>query len=153
MTYAPDGSNFDYNIFLHNTGSNTIDVLWYSWIPGGDFMTVMPTNIVAPTGWTGSVQGGGAGDGYSVQYVTSSSPLGGGSTLSGFKFTSSETPAELTANSPIFGGIYQTGISYVYQGAAQNSNFGVLVINPVPEPITLCALAPALMLMRRRRRA
>ena len=154
ITYSQVGSSYNYDITIHNTGTTSIDALWYSWIPGYDFMTVLPTNMSGPAGWTETATRDsspflGAGDGYSVQYTGGT--LAAGATLGGFLFTSTETPAQLAATSPIFP--VPTGESYVYSGAVEQSSFGTLIINPVPEPVTALALAPALLLMLRRKRS
>src|SRR5579864_2966583 len=117
ITYAGVGP-YAYNITLNDTGSTKIGTLWYSWVPGGDFMNVLPTNISAPTGWTFSVQGsGGSSDGYSIQYVANAgSEIGVGQSLSGFKFTSSNTPTDLNGNSQYFNHP-PVGTSFVYEGA------------------------------------
>ncbi|MFI5385253.1 MAG: hypothetical protein ACHQ50_03945 [Fimbriimonadales bacterium] len=153
ITYVPNSSNFDYTITLNNTGTTTIGTLWYSWVPGVDFMSALPTNLSAPAGWVGSVQGGSLGDGYSTEFVASgpASYLNAGLTLSGFKFTSSETPAQLAATSPI-SPFLPTGTTFVYDGAPLIGLSHQFVITPVPEPVTLLVLAPALLLMRRRNR-
>lgn len=149
LTYAPNGGLFDYNINLFNDGTTPIDVLWYSWVPGYDFMTPLPTNILAPSGWVGSIQGG-LGH-YSIEYTTAS-PLAAGGSLNGFRFTSSSTPADLSGNSNNFP-FLPVGTSFVYQGAAELSPGYQFIANPVPEPAVWLALSPALLLIRRRRRS
>ncbi|HVT11112.1 MAG TPA: hypothetical protein VHE55_02505 [Fimbriimonadaceae bacterium] len=153
LTYIQNGSSYDYTIHLSNTGTTSIGTLWYSWIPGADFMSATPTNISAPTGWTGQAVNGGSNDGYSIEFVANSNLLGSGQSSSSFTFTSTETPADLSANSP-YSPFLPTGTSYVYEGGPFQGQFESIVINPqpAPEPLTVLALAPALLLMRRKRK-
>ena len=87
------GGVFRYNVALKDTGSTNVGTLWFSWVPGEDFMTTSPTNVLAPANWAGNVMHAGATDGYSIQFVNSFGPLTPGNTLSGFKFDSTMTPA------------------------------------------------------------
>lgn len=150
INWTPNGGLYDYDISLFNDGTTPIDVLWYSWIPGHDFMAAVPTNVLAPAGWTGSVQGGLPGDGYSVEYTTAS-PLAAGSSLNGFRFTSSNTPAQLSGNSSFFP-FLPIGTSFIYQGPAELSPGYQFEMNPVPEPAVWMALCPASLLVLRKRR-
>ena len=87
ISATQDGSNWDYTITLTNTsgvGNDSIATFWFSWVPGQDFMNTMPTNVVDPTGWTDRITGGGAGDGFAIQFDSSgavSSPVTGANNL------------------------------------------------------------------------
>ena len=115
----PDGSAFDYSLTLNNSASSTdsIGTLWFAWVPGADFLPTAPSNILAPEGWTAAVTNEGPKDGFAIQYVASSAAfdLSPGKSLSGFGFTSLDTPAQLQGNSPFFPTI-PTTTSFVYQG-------------------------------------
>src|SRR5579884_2979809 len=99
-TATPAGaSGSQYHLTLKNTGTTTIGTFWFAWIPGGNFLSVAPTNVVAPAGWTANIINAG---GYSVQYLATSaaSYLQPGSSLTGFAFDSTETPAQLLGTVP-----------------------------------------------------
>jgi hypothetical protein len=102
---------FHYELVLSNTGSTTIGTFWYAWIPGANYMQATPTNVTAPSGWQANLITGG---GTSIQYVTSSSLLAAGGTLSGFSFDSPLTPAQMTG--PSSGGNF-VDTSFVYIAA------------------------------------
>ncbi len=151
IAYAPNGNAWNYNITLNDTGTTTVGTLWYSWIPGEDFMAVSPTNVVTPANWSDTIINSGAGDGYSIEFVAAvGHELAAGSSLSGFQFTSTSSPAQLAGNSNFYTHP-AVGTSYVYSGQPFSDGGHQFIINPVPEPITMIALAPALLLMRRRR--
>jgi hypothetical protein len=134
----PDGSLFDYAITLNNASSSTdsIGSLWFAWVPGADFLASSPTNLVAPAGWTANITHEGTNDGYAIQFVANSpsSALAPGSTLSGFGFTSSDTPTQLAGNSPLFP-TFPVTTSFVYQGAplvGDSAQF-VAPVSPAPQ--------------------
>ena len=100
-----------YALTLSDSASSAspVGTFWFSWVPGEDFMGVAPTNIMSPTGWTPNITNGGASDGFAIQWVATAAtasiyqvPAGG--TLSGFGFSSTETPAQLGGNSPFYPG-------------------------------------------------
>jgi hypothetical protein len=131
------GGVYDYTISLANTGTNNLETFWFSWVPGEDFMPVSPTNIVSPTNWTAKITGGGATDGFAIQWVTSgasAAPLAPGSTLN-FSFDSTMTPAVLSGDSPDFP-TTPTGTSFVYSGAPFSDSGFEFVVEGVPEPST-----------------
>ena len=115
----PDGAAFDYSATLTNSASSTdsIGTFWLAWVPGADFLPTAPTNILAPAGWSATVTNEGPSDGFAIQYVASSAAfdLAPGKSLSGFGFTSADTPAQLAGNSPFFP-TSPALTSFVYQG-------------------------------------
>jgi hypothetical protein len=107
---------FNYTLTLNNSDASTtnIETFWFSWVPGSNFMPVSPTNIGTPSGWTDQVTHGGPGDGYAIQFITSTAPLAPAGSLT-FTFTSTSSPATMAGNS----GLYSTtpiGTSFVYSG-------------------------------------
>src|SRR5579871_2485439 len=55
MSSVNDGGGvFTYTIQLNNQPSslNTIDVLWFGWVPGQFYLPSVPNTIVSPTGWS-----------------------------------------------------------------------------------------------------
>jgi hypothetical protein len=134
ILYAQVNANtFRYTIDLQNSGTTNIGTLWYAWIPGEDFMGVAPTNLVAPTGWSATFTHAGVNDGYAVQYVNSSGPLAPGQVLRGFGFDSSETPAQLSGNSPDFPAT-PIGTSFIYAGAPLSDAGAQFKIVPAANP-------------------
>jgi hypothetical protein len=88
---------YDYNLTLNNTGTTTIGTFWFSWIPGGDFLSTTPSSVIAPSGWTVSVFNNGI-DGQSIRWVTTTNLLQAGQSLAGFSFDSTESPDQLLLN-------------------------------------------------------
>ena len=136
----PDGSLFDYSLTLNNSAASTdsIGSLWFAWVPGADFLSSSPTNLIAPAGWTTNITHEGTNDGFAIQYVASSPAfaLAPGSSLSGFGFTSSDTPAQLAGNSPLFP-TFPVTTSFVYQGAPLVGDSAQFVA-----PVSLAPQAP-----------
>ena len=112
-----DASTFRYTIDLQNSGTTNIGTFWYSWIasPAEDFMGVMPTNVLAPTGWAPTITHAGVSDGFAIQFVDSGS-IAPGTIVRGFSFNSSETPAQMAGKSPDFPAT-PIGTSFIYSGA------------------------------------
>jgi hypothetical protein len=107
-----DETHYHYTLKLSNPGSTNIGTFWFAWIPTGDadFLTVAPTNIISPTGWT--VEGG-----LSLEWRTTSAPLASGSGPLIFEFDSTETPQQLGSDAPGHPGTPAL-TSFVYIGAA-----------------------------------
>ncbi len=158
------GGLYTYNITLNNLGSSSsgIQTFWYSWVPGADFLPTSPTSVQAPAGWMSSVQGGPYydpygyyyPDGYSIEFTTSTTPLNPGSSLT-FGFMSTDSPAALAGNSPIFT-YYPVGTSYVFSGVGESGLGLQFVVQSVPEPSSLALLTASIGLWsitRRGRRA
>jgi hypothetical protein len=105
-----------YNLVLHDIGTTSLGTLWFSWVPGEDFMPTSPSNIVSPTSWTSIVTHGGASDGYAIQWVAGAgAALTPGNPVAGFQFDSATTPAQMAANSPFYSGT-PVPTSFVYSG-------------------------------------
>jgi len=136
QTSAP----FNYTVTLHNTGTTNIGSFWLGWIFGEDFLPTTPTNILKPTGWSAALNGGGAGDGHSIEFVDGGTLLAPGASLAGFGFTSNDTPAQLAAKSPFFTSTPAT-TSFVYGGAPLSDAGFQFVVTVVPEPSSLLLAA------------
>ena len=80
---------FQYDLTLNNTGTTTIGTFWFSWIPGAGFMGVSPTNVMSPAGWTDTLTNTGA----SIQWLAAA-PIAPGTSVTGFIFDSTMTPAQ-----------------------------------------------------------
>jgi hypothetical protein len=135
MYQKVDATTFRYTIDLNNTGSTTVGTLWYSWVPGEDFLAASPTNVVGPTGWTATITQEFVGDGFGIQWVNTASPLASGNTLFGFRFDSTSTPAQLAANSTIHT-TFPTGTSFIYAGAPLTDAGFQFTIAPTSTPWT-----------------
>ena len=113
---TPNGQGgFDYTVTLDNTGSTTIGTFWFGWVPGEDFLAISPTVSSSPAGWSGQLFP--VGSGYSILWsantAASDIPVGGAS--ASFTFSSTETPAQLAANSTLAPSVPST-TSFVYPG-------------------------------------
>jgi hypothetical protein len=136
QTSAP----FNYTITLHNTGTTNIGTFWLAWVPGEDFLGTTPSNIVKPSGWSATLNGGGASDGHSIEFVDSGTLLAPGATLSGFGFTSNDTPTQLAGTSPFFSTTPVTR-SIVYSGGPFSDSGFQFTATVVPEPSAIVLAA------------
>jgi hypothetical protein len=153
ITWAEDPTDFRYNIHLTNTGTTKISTLWYSWIPGQNYMTVPPTQVTGPDGWVINITHT-AADGYAIRWngAPNGKFLEAGATLDGFRFHSTETPWELAGPTP-FHNNPPTGTTFVYENGPFSGGSSRFVINPVPEPTSMLAMAlGGVALLRRRRK-
>jgi hypothetical protein len=108
------GSAFNYSLTLNNTGSNAINAFWYGWIQGHFDLPGNPTNITAPTGWSGNA------DNDSVQFANntgSAIPAGGSGT---FTFETTFDPTAMTSGTT---GGTSTGNSVAYGTVAAMQGF------------------------------
>jgi hypothetical protein len=128
------GGGFQYTLTLSNSSASTtnIETFWFSWIPGIDFMPVSPTSIVTPAGWTDQVTHVGSGDGFAIQFVTSTTPLAPGGSLT-FTFTSTSSPATMAGKSPFYS-IDAIGTSFVYSGPPETGASDEFVVETLPGP-------------------
>ncbi len=139
LSSTPDGANFDYSITLMNSSASnaSIGTFWFGWVPGEDFMATSPLSVTNPTGWKDKITGGGPGDGYAIQWVSSSSSdnvaIGGSLT---FQFTSADTPTEIAGLSKFYP-TTPVETSFVYSGAPFSDAGFKFAVSSVPEPSTL----------------
>ena len=92
LTDTPTSSGaYNYSLNLNNTGTTTIGTFWFAWVPGAGFMTATPSSISSPAGWSDL----NTNAGHAIQWTSTSSLLAAGQSLSGFNFTSTETPTQL----------------------------------------------------------
>lgn len=147
---------YTYGLKLNNTGTTTIGTLWYAWIPGENYLATRPTSLVNPAGWTSSIIGGSAGQGFSIRWLASAAAnrLPAGSMLQGFEFTTIDPPSGLDGLSVFFPS-KKVGTAVVYSAGAFSDSGFTFVASPVviPEPVgVLPMMAGAMLLAGRRRR-
>lgn len=141
------GSDFDYTLSITDGSGATsgIGSFWYAWTPGNEFMPTTPLSAFAPSGWTATVSGG------SIQFIAgpSTPDVAPGSTLSGFGFTSTSSPAQLAGND----GLTPIGTTVAYAGNLFVNPSDTFVFNttatPEPSSLMLMGVGAFGMLMRR----
>lgn len=148
---------YDYSLTLNNTGTTTVGTFWFSWVPGGDFLNPVPTNVTQPAGWGNRVLT--TAQGTSIQWTTTAALLQPGGSLSGFNFSSTETPDQLLGLVPSGTGAGDPiTTSFVYIGAPfrdPGAQFAATAATPEPGSLALLAtglLGGARSLYRRTRR-
>ena len=116
-----DSTHWQYSLTLTDTGSTTVGTFWFAWIPLQDYLLTSPTSITDPTGWTHSITGGTAGDGFAIQWRASSASgdIASGGTLAGFSFESTDSPTYVFGDSSPTFSFPQTPVvtAFVYSGA------------------------------------
>jgi hypothetical protein len=126
---------YSYTLTLNNSASSTSDIqmFWFGWEAGqADFLASQPASIETPAGWSAVVEGGGGDDGYSVQFVTFTSPLVPGSSLT-FTFKSPDSPAVMAGPAELYPQ-YPTLTSQVYsahEASGVQDVFVAQVVAPV----------------------
>lgn len=128
------GPEYTYTVTVNDTGSTTVGTFWFSWVPGQDYMSAQPTSISSPAGWNAQVTTANYSGltGYAIEWQAngSSSDLQSGGSSSSFSFNSTETPAQMAADSP-FDGKPETATAVVYTGGALIGNGDTLVASVI----------------------
>lgn len=152
ITYNFGAGVYNYDIHLTNTGSTTIGTFWYAWNPGQDYLPTKPSQVMAPTGWSDAITHIGQGDGYAIEFTANSSAnyLQMNQSLSGFDFSSTDSPAVLDGGSNFFQGA-NVGDSFLYHAGPFSDNGTQITVQTVPEPTGLIWLVPAVGLIFLRR--
>jgi hypothetical protein len=158
ITAVSTGPSNTYALTIKDASDATqaIGTFWYAWVPGKDFLASDPSADTAPLGWTANITHGGSTDGYAIQWVASSSayyiPAGG--SLSGFGFTTADSPSVVSANSVDYP-TFATDTSFAYATGPFGDAGTEFVVSAVPEPasVGIALLSTALLLRRRRRMA
>ena len=145
-------NSWQYSLTLQNTGTTPIGTYWFGWVPLYDLLPSMPTNVNSPNGWSGTAAADYFGVG-SAQWVNTASPLQPGQSMSGFQFTSPDSPSAINGTSFYAG--FPVEQSYVYIGGPETDSGFAFRTNTVaaPEPASLASagLAGLLVLIRRKR--
>jgi hypothetical protein len=130
------GPNFDYTIALSNSSSSDsgIGTFWFAWVPGKDFLATRPLSVTAPTGWTDIITGGGANDGFAIQFTTTNSVyyVQPGATMD-FMFQSADTPQSVAGDSKFYP-TTPVGTSTVYPTTEFSDSGHTFVVTPVSPP-------------------
>jgi len=150
--------SYKYSATLTNTGTTNIGTFWFGWVvypPVYDLLPNLPTNVIAPAGWTGAGLNDSFYGGYSTEWTTTTSPLAPGQSLSGFTFVSPDSPTVMSSTSTVFG-LFRADTSWVYVGASQapgDPGLRIQATQIVPEPSTGALVAAVLFPLLRRRRS
>ena len=156
ITTVSTGATNSYSLKLTDSAASPspIGTFWFAWIPGEDFLDTSPLSVTDPTGWTDNITHGGPGDGYAIQFLASTpaADVTIGSSLSGFGFTSTDSPASISGDSAFFP-TTPVLTSFAYDAAPFSDSGDKFLVTVVPEPVSLALLSPmALLLLRRSRR-
>ena len=141
ITGTLSGSSYNYLLTIADGGgaTNSIGSVWYAWVPGQFYLASVPSNLLAPTGW--SAQEVSSGGYNSVRFLASSSSfdIAPGASLSGFGFTSVDTPAALGGNSVDYPAT-PVGTTVAYNAGFFSTYSDTFVVAVVPEPTSLALL-------------
>ena len=160
-------TQYTYDLSLTNTSTDgsTVGTFWFAWIPHQSYLATNPITVSAPTGWADGPDsqsvGGALGEkGASIEFQAGSSGsyLAAGNTLTGFSFTTSDSPSSVFGNSIYFPGT-PVLTSQVYHAGPFSDTFNApngyqFLVQVVPEPATVALMgvaAGALLWMRRKR--
>ena len=160
-------TQYTYDLTLRNTSTDgsTVGTFWFAWIPGQSYLATNPVAVSSPTGWEDGPDsqsvGGALGEkGASIEWqaVSSSGYLGAAKSLSGFSFTTADSPSSVFGDSIYFPGT-PVLTSQVYHAGPFTDTFNGIngyqfLVQVVPEPATvvLTGVAGAMLLLIRRKR-
>jgi hypothetical protein len=92
---------YHYNLNVTDTGTTNIGTFWFAWVPGEDFLPSVPSSESSPSGWGSALTGSGnQTDGTAIQWIATSNAITPGHSLSGFAFSSADSPSTLAEHSP-----------------------------------------------------
>jgi len=118
-TGTPASPVFNYDITVKDNGTTNIGTFWFSWVPARDFLPSAPLSVSNPAGWGSLVTGTHDSlDGSAIQWTAQApgAALMPGQSLSGFDFSSPDSPAALDGLSPT-APTTPVLTSFVYAGA------------------------------------
>lgn len=132
---------YHYDIKVTDTGTSNIGTFWFAWVPGEDFLPSVPNAVSNPTGWGNTLTGSeNSTDGTAIQWITSSHAITPGNSLSGFDFTTTDSPAVLAGMSPSHPSEPVT-TTFIYSGGPFSDAGFQFVVTP---PVTTAASATSL---------
>ena len=133
ISTAADGNDYSYTVALTNSSQSDSGIGTFDFASVGsqDYLATNPISVTPPTGWTDQVTNNGTGDGYSIEFIASSSAndIQPGSSMS-FSFTSADTPASLGGDSQFYPGT-PVGTSVVFPEGQLSDGGHELVVLPV----------------------
>lgn len=146
-------TQYTYDLSLANTSTDgsTVGTFWFAWIPHQSYLASNPITVSAPTGWENgpdsqSVGGAFGEKGASIEFQASSSSnyLTAGTTLTGFSFTTSDSPSSVFGNSIYFPGT-PVLTSQVYHAGPFSDTFNgpngyQFLVQVVPEPASVALM-------------
>ncbi|MBL8991538.1 MAG: hypothetical protein JNJ48_08170 [Phycisphaerae bacterium] len=146
------GGQFGYTATVSNTGTTTIGTFWFAWIPGQNYLPVLPTNITSPAGWTATIVGGSGAA--SIRWAASSAAsfINPGASLGGFGFNAFITPQAMDGFAQNFP-TQRMATSFFYSAGPFSDSGFQFIASVVPSPAGAAAvglLLPAACLRRRR---
>lgn len=133
---------FHYDINVTDTGTTNIGTFWFGWVPGEDFLPSVPSAISNPSGWGNTLTGShNSSDGTAIEWVASSNAITPGNSLSGFDFTTTDSPAVLAGMSPSHPGEPAT-TAFVYSGGPfSDAGFQLVATPPATSAASTTSLA------------
>ena len=133
---------FHYDITVTDTGTTNVGTLWFGWLPGNDLLPSLPSAVSNPTGWGNMLTGThNSTDGTAIEWQATSNAITPGQSLSGFDFTTLDSPAALAAHSPSHP-IYPATLSFVYSGPAfSDAGFELVATPPATTAASITSLA------------
>src|SRR5580704_8974889 len=83
------GTANTFELTLVNTNATaSLATFWFGWVPGKDYLDSQPISVTPPPGWKDQITGGGANNGWAIEFSDTGGSLAAGGMLTGFIFTS-----------------------------------------------------------------
>ncbi len=140
ISSGTNAGDYNYTIDLTNTGTQSINFLWFAWTPGQDYLYSTPVAASAPSGWSTNILPAGGGSGASIQFDSSTNSIAAGGSLD-FSFITADTPSMVYSQSSHWFPGKPVGTSVLYNAGEFSSPSDTIVITPTPEPAALGLLA------------
>lgn len=128
------GSVFDYTITLQNTGSTSLDSLWYGWTISGNNLPSIPTSPGNTLGWGNSVVGN------SIEWVNSTGTTLAPGQTGTFTFNSTSTPTQITTSPSGESVAYVNGIDFSQNSPGSSTPVFSPTLVSAPEPSSVSLL-------------
>jgi len=138
---VPNGGVFDYTITLQNTGSTSLNSLWYGWTINGNNLSSVPTSPGNTLGWGNSVLGN------SIEWVNSTGTTLAPGQAGTFTFISTSTPTQITASPSGESVAYVNGIDFSQNFAGSSTQMFSPTLVAAPEPSSVGLLLTGLFVL------